>query len=360
MSKALIGTAKGLVVLNIGTDPSIQSIHFRGFSITMVHADARTGRWWCGVSHKHWGQKLHYSDDYGSTWREVMVPDFQGAKLPNSQPARLRQIWCMANANSDRPGELWLGTDPGGLFHSSDNGKSFSLVRPLWEHPSRSDPMQWFGAGSDHPFIHSIVVDPQNSDHIYVAVSCAGVFETRDGGKSWTARNKGLVAAYLPNPHVEIGHDPHLLLQHPVQTDVLWQQNHCGIFVSRNSGKSWSDVSGKDGIPYYGFSIAIDDRQPGSAWVIPVESDEERVAPGLQLSVYGTDDYGKSWQSFSEGLPESPVFDIVLRQAFVKSGDFMLFGTTNGNIYYSRGTKIHWKILSANLTKVNAVIIAKN
>jgi len=360
MRKALIGTAKGLVVLTINGYPQLHSIHFKGFSITMVHADERIGRWWCGVSHKHWGQKLHYSDDCGISWKEARVPNFGDVKLANGQPAKLRQLWCMAHANEDRPGELWLGTDPGGLFHSTDNGESFSLVHTLWDHPSRSDPMKWFGAGSDYPFIHSIVVDPNDSDRVYIAVSCAGVFETVDGGKTWEARNRGLIAAYLPNPHVEIGHDPHMLLQHPAETNVLWQQNHCGVFLSKDYGATWNDVSGEGGMPNYGFAIAIDDRQPGSAWVIPVESDEERVAPDLKLEVYQTHDFGRHWESVSEGLPEAPAFDIVLRQAFVKKGDFMLFGTTNGNIYYSRGKNIHWKIFTANLTKVNTVIIAEN
>ena len=321
----------------------------------MVHCEAETGRWWCGVFHKHWGQKLHFSDDQGNSWQEAQVPSFEGATLPGGNKAKLRQIWCMASSG-DR---LWLGTDPGGLFESHDGGLSFQLVESLWKHPSRSDPAQWFGAGSDHPFIHSIVVDPGDHEHLYIAVSCAGVFETTDGGRSWHARNKGLVAAYLPNPNVEIGHDPHLLLQHPNETQVLWQQNHCGIFVSKDGGKNWMDVSGAEGVPSYGFGIAIDEKDPAKAWVIPVESDEQRVAPDLHLQVYQTSDYGEHWKSVSKGLPNGPVFDIVLRQAFVRSDDFMLFGTTNGNLYYSLGNNIDWQMISGNLTKVNTVIIAK-
>ncbi|MCA6074508.1 WD40/YVTN/BNR-like repeat-containing protein [Fulvivirga sedimenti] len=356
MSYALIGTAKGLVVLDLD-GPKLEAIYFKGFSITMLHIDSRDQRWWVGISHKHWGQKLHYSEDFGNTWHETPTPVFEDATMPDGSRARVRQLWCMANANTDKPGNIWVGTDPGALFESDDNGKSFQLVTGLWNHPSRNNPGQWFGAGSDHPFIHSIVVDPLNSDHVYIAISCAGVFETTDGGKSWEARNSGLVAAYLPNPHVEIGHDPHLLLQHPVDRNVLWQQNHCGIYVSRDSGASWNDVSGKDGMPYYGFAIAIDDEDPARAWVIPVESDEQRVAPELQLKVYQTSDYGSSWQEMNDGLPEPPVFDIVLRHAFAKNGRNMLFGTTNGNLYFSDSGSPEWKLIMANLTKVNTVKI---
>ncbi len=358
MKTALVGTAKGLIVYTTtanGLQP--ETIHFTGFAVNMVYIDERSGWWWVGVAHKHWGQKLHYSDDQGNSWQETEVPTFLGAELPNGNQARLRQIWCMQHGGYDQPNVLWLGTDPGGLFCSDDSGKTFSLVESLWNHASRKSQMQWFGAGSDYPFIHSIVVDPEDSQHVYVAVSCAGVFESVDGGKSWRPRNQGLVAAYLPNPHVEVGHDPHRLVMAKSNHRVLWQQNHCGVFYSANGGKHWQDVSATDGIPYYGFALVVDEKDAGRAWVIPVESDEQRVAPGLQLNVYETKNFGKSWHTQSEGLPQGSVFDIVLRQAFTKKNELMVFGTTNGNLYYSYQKSIRWKLASTHLTKINTINI---
>lgn len=356
---ALIGTAKGLVVYDFPFSgvPVLKDIHFAGFSTNMVFCDARNHRWWVGLSHKHWGQKLHYSDDAGDTWKETPIPSLKGKSLPNGQPAKLRQVWCMAEAGIDRPNELWMGTDPGSLFYSQDNGNSFELVETLWNHSSRSREGQWFGAGSDYPFIHSIVVNPEDSDHVYIAVSCAGVFETKNGGKDWAPRNQGLKAAYLPNPNVEVGHDPHLLLMSSKNSNILWQQNHCGIYYSLDGGKKWVDCSGKNGLPYYGFGIAIDDEDPKKAWVIPVESDEQRIAPGLQLQVFQTSDFGKNWKSDNLGLPTAKSFDIVLRHSFVKSQNLFLFGTTNGNLFYRNQINTKWQVLNSHLTKVNSVHI---
>lgn len=359
MKKVLVGTAKGLLVYEVSNGGSftMHSLHFAGFSVNMVYVDERHHRWWVGVAHKHWGQKLHYSDNQGDSWQETSVPSFSGVRLPNGSMAKLRQIWCMSHGGEDQPGVLWLGTDPGGLFRSDDNGKTFKLVESLWNHPSRQSEMQWFGAGSDHPFIHSILVHPKNSSHIYIAVSCAGVFESVDGGKSWEPRNSGLVAAYLPNPHVEVGHDPHRILFSGSNPNVLWQQNHCGVFYSDDGGKYWHDTSVENGIPYYGFALAVDERQAGKAWVIPVESDEQRIAPDLRLNVYETTDFGTSWHTVSDGLPQTQVFDIVLRQAFTKHENLFVFGTTNGNLYYSYQEDIHWKQATGNLTKINTVLI---
>ncbi len=355
----LVATAKGLIVYEIDSQGSVKHLRssFIGFSVNMIYVDERTNRWWAGISHKHWGQKLHFSDDTGKSWNEVRSPVYNGALLPNGKVAKLRQLWCMHHGGDDKPNLLWLGTDPGGLFKSEDNGSSWELVESLWHHPSREKEGQWFGAGSDYPFIHSIVLNPEDSDHIYIAVSCAGVFESTDGGLSWKPRNKGLKATYLPNPRVEVGHDPHLLMINQKDPKILWQQNHCGVFYSSDGGNEWLDVSVEDGIPYYGFALATDPHCPEKAWVVPVESDENRVAPDLRLRVFQTNNYGKDWVNVSHGLPDEDVFDIVLRHAFHQKNGLFVFGTTNGNLFYSKGDKIHWSSISTHLTKVNSVII---
>ena len=253
----------------------------------------------------------------------------------------------------DRPGGLWVGTEPGGLFYSDDQGKNFHLVESLWNHPSRLDPGQWFGAGKDYPFIHSIVLDPRDSDHVYVGVSCAGVFETRDGGKIWHAKNNGLVAAYLPNPKAEVGHDPHRILLCPAHPDILWQQNHCGVFRTTDGGEQWEEVSGKDGFPKYGFALAIDEEDPEVAWVIPAHSDEQRIPVSLKLTVCVTKDAGRNWSSIRNGLPAGHAFDLVLRHSLVKKGDALAFGTNNGNLYLSEDRGSSWLAISQNLPMVN-------
>lgn len=263
----------------------------------------------------------------------------------------------MASGGKDRPNQLWLGTDPGGLFKSEDHGQNFKLVEPLWNHTSRKKEGQWFGAGSDFPFIHSIVVDATDSDHVYIAVSCAGVFETRDGGATWNPKNNGLIAAYLPNPTVEVGHDPHMLLMSEKDPKIMWQQNHCGIFYTKDGGARWVDVSAKNSIPNYGFSMVLDHTNPGRVWVIPVESDAQRVAPGLKLQVYQTVDFGKTWKSDSKGLPREYSFDIVLRQSFAQNKETFLFGTTNGNLYYRKGKDKPWSLLTHSLAKVNSIYL---
>ncbi len=355
----LVGTSKGLAVYTVGGEEiSNPQIHFKGFPVSFVFVDERTSTWWVGISHRHWGEKLHFSNDQGATWNDANAPSFSGYEYRVGAPASLKKLWVMQSAGEDKPNCFWLGTEPGGLFFSSDGGNTFQLNESLWNHPSRLDENQWFGTGKDFPFIHSILVDPRSSDHIYVSVSCAGVFETKDGGKTWGPKNYGLIAGYLPKAKPEIGHDPHQVLMCRQFPEVIWQQNHCGIFRTTNGGEEWVNVSGKIGCPLYGFALAIDHSNPKVAWVIPAESDEARAPIDLKLQVFKTVDGGKNWFSTSNGLPTENSFDLVLRHGFAKLGRVLALGTTNGNLYCSFDDGENWKIISQNLAPVSVVTLA--
>ena len=359
-NKILVGTTKGLVVIeNRGKGWRIEKVHFSGLPVTIVYVDERTNNWWAGLAHRHWGQKLHYSEDEGKNWVEIAPPKYpQNAEIKPGKPATLKKIWSINHAGSDKPGAMWLGTEPGGLFYSSGTGKDFQLVESLWSHPSRKDEMQWFGAGRDFPFLHSIVVDPRDSDHVYIAVSCAGVFETNDGGSSWEPKNNGLIATYLPNPSVEVGHDPHLLIACKANPDVLWQQNHCGVFRSENGGEFWENVTDKNGLAEYGFALAIDHENAERAWVIPAMSDKQRVPVDLALCVCRTEDSGKTWEALRKGLPQEFCFDIAFRHSIDINNEKLVFGTTTGNLYFSEDFGNNWTTLSNNLSRIDCVVFA--
>lgn len=353
-TQLLVGTSKGLVIFKpVVNQWSVEAVHFEGMPVSLVYVDERTHTWWLGISHRHWGEKLQFSNDEGKTWHEAVLPSYRNYSYKEGVPATLKRIWVMQHAGKDRPLGLWLGTEPGGLFYSDDNGKNFHLIESLWNHPSRTDESQWFGAGKDYPFIHSIVLDPLNSNHLYIGISCAGIFETLDAGQSWHVKNKGLKAAYLPNPTSEMGHDPHRVLICTRNNSILWQQNHCGIFRTENGGATWNDVSGSGGFPLYGFALAIDEENENVAWVIPAHSDEDRTPPGLRLTVCKTEDGGKTWLSKTKGLPQDNSFDLVLRHSFVRKGNILCFGSTNGNLYLSNDQGESWNALSKNLASVS-------
>ncbi len=355
----LLGTRKGLVAYRYHNNQwQVENTSFEGVPVSIAYADPRNGTWWAALDHGHWGVKLHRSHDRGANWEEVAAPAYpEGAEIKEGVPASTRYIWAMSHGGNGHATRLWLGTDPGGLFLSEDGGSSFQLVESLWNHPSR--PSGWFGGGRDQPGIHSIVVDPRNEDHVYVGVSCAGVFETTDAGTTWEARNKGLRADFLPDPASDFGHDPHILVAANTNPDVLWQQNHCGIFYSVDAAKNWKEISEQDGPARFGFAIAVADDNPEQAWVAPADSDAIRVAINGSLCISRTDDGGKTWKQQRNGLPQQGCFDIVYRHALATSGDAVAFGTTTGNLFISNDRGDNWQVINNYLPMVHSVQFAE-
>jgi photosystem II stability/assembly factor-like uncharacterized protein len=347
--RLLIGTRKGLVTATNGSSGyALDAIGLRGLPVAYAAAMA-DGSWWASVDMGHWGPKVRRSTDEGATWAEVEPP-----RYPERTGAALESIWVIAPGHPDQPGRMWMGTFPGGLFRSDDHGQSWDLVDGLWDHPSRAAGL-WFGGGRDSAGVHSVVVDPRDPNRVLVAVSVAGVFESIDDGASWAARNRGLSADFLPDPEVEAGHDPHLLKLVPGAPDVLWQQNHCGIFRSVDGARTWTEISQPAGPARFGFPIAVHDSDPDLAWVVPAESDEIRTTLDGSLVVCRTEDGGRSWQELRAGLPQEHAYDVVYRHALDRRGDELVFGSTTGNVYWSGDGGDHWDVLAQNLPPVYSV-----
>lgn len=347
----LLGTRKGLLLMEqVSGRWCVAREWFDSVPVSYAMLDPRTDTLWAALDHGHWGQKLHRSKDRGATWEEIAAPAFPAdAEYKPGVPAVVSYLWYIAPGGADQPNRLYIGTEPGGLFVSDDGGDTWTLNQALWDHPSRAD--WWFGGGRDHPGVCSIVVDPRNSQHVTVGVSVGGVFETRDGGQTWEGRNAGLYAYYLPDPHSEYGHDPHFMVASPDNPDVLWQQNHCGIFRSVDGGKQWANISQPPA--FFGFAIAVENAQ--TAWVIPARSDEFRVAVDRSVCVCRTQDGGQTWTPLRTGLPQTDSYDLVFRHALDLRGERLAFGSTTGNAFLSEDRGESWTEISHHLPPIYSV-----
>src|SRR5262249_45974015 len=143
----------------------------------------------------------------------------------------------------DEPGVLWCGTIPGGLFRSTDRGESWEMIRSLWDDPRRQ---KWNGAGDDHPGIHSIIVDPRDSQRVWIAVSTGGIWCTEDSGATWSQRGEGMRADHVPPEltHDPIAQDVHCLAQCRAAPERMWVQHHNGIFVSSDGARTFAEITG--------------------------------------------------------------------------------------------------------------------
>lgn len=331
-------------------------VHFLGEPVSMMLPDRRDGSLHAALNLGHFGVKMRRSRDNGRNWEETAVPTYppQPDNAKDEKPWALEQVWALETGGGDRPGVLWAGTNPGGLFVSRDGGDSWELVRALWDRPER---LQWFGGGYDSPGIHSISVDPRNSDHVTVGISCGGVWQTRDGGSSWELRAAGMLADYMPPERREDSNiqDPHRVVQCKADPDTLWTQHHCGIWRSRDNAASWQQVFASPSS--FGFAVAVHPHEGETAWFAPVVKDVLRVPVDGEFVVTRTRDGGKTFEILKKGLPAMPAYDLVYRHGLVvdDSGQRLAMGSTTGGLWMSDNGGDAWSCISAHLPPIYCV-----
>lgn len=361
--RLLVSTRKGLFVLDrLRSGWDVTQVAFLGENVTL--ACATPMGWYAALNLGHFGVKLKFSPDQGKTWEDRAVPTYpEGETIATADgkpptPAALKLIWALEPGGPQQNGRLWAGTAPGGLFRSDDGGQTWELIRSLWDRPERQF---WFGGGLDTPGIHSICVDPRDPNVIRIAISCAGVWQSDDGGTTWQQRAQGMRAEYMPpdrqnDPEIQ---DAHRMVQCRSHPDHFWVQHHNGVFRSTAAGTDWQEIPG---VPpsVFGFAVAVHPDDPQTAWFVPAVKDECRVPVQGQLAVARTRDGGASFTELRNGLPQSHAYDLVFRHALDidRSGNRLAFGSTTGGLWTTDNQGDDWQLASARLPPIHAVLFA--
>ena len=268
-----------------------------------------------------------------------------------------KRVWLIEPGPAKETKVLYAGTAPAGLFRSEDRGKSWEPVPSINGHRTRKD----WSPGAGGQSLHSIQVDPHDSDRMYVAISAAGSFRTDDGGKRWKAINTS-VAKYVGAPkETTVGTCVHKLRVHPTKPGRLFQQNHVGVYRTDDHGDTWNRID--QGLPYdFGFGLALNANDPDVCYVIPLEPQDYafRATSGA-LSVYRPNRNGRGWKRLSKGLPQKSAYVSVLRQAM--SSDSLkpcgiYFGTGGGQVFASADEGESWAAVAEYLPPVYSVTAA--
>jgi photosystem II stability/assembly factor-like uncharacterized protein len=115
---------------------------------------------------------------------------------------------------------VYIGTDTGRVWKTTDLGAHWTELS---------------GNGLPQRWVNAIVVDPTDAQHVYAAFSgyregydAANVFETTDGGLTWTN-----ISANLPNAPVEM-----IIYDQP--RDQLYAATDFGVFSLRDNQQTWA------------------------------------------------------------------------------------------------------------------------
>ncbi|PYC66558.1 glycosyl hydrolase [Micromonospora arborensis] len=354
-----IGTAKGLFLATSGDDRRTWEITGPHFPMTGVYAvavDTRrsTPRLLAGMTSSHFGPSVATSDDLGASWDE---PDQAPVAFPADTGVSLGRVWQLMPAGPDQPDVVWAGTEPSALFKSTDGGRSFELVRSLWDHPHRP---QW-EAGFGGQAIHTVLPHPRDPARLLVAMSTGGVYRSEDAGASWAPGNTGIRAYFMPNEWPEFGQCVHKVARDAGNPERLYAQNHHGVYRSDDDGRTWSSIA--DGLPSdFGFPMVAHPRRGGMVWTFPLVADSERFPADHRCRVFRSADAGGKWEPLSVGLPEGPFYPAVLRDAMCAdeaTPGGVYFGTRSGSVYASRDEGDSWSLVAAHLPDVLCVRAAE-
>jgi ligand-binding sensor domain-containing protein len=179
-----------------------------------------------------------------------------------------------------QPKHLLLGTTNSWLYETMDEGANWHRLAKL---------------GTDDGFVvDSIVVNSADPATIYV-----GAWKNSDDGGLWVSHDSGHTWS---EPAQFKGQPIHALAQAPSDARILYAGTLQGVFRSGDSGATWAQISPPGSHEIHEIeSLAVD---PGDADV---------VYAGTWHLPWKTTDGGKTWHNIKQGIIEdSDVFSIIV------------------------------------------------
>jgi photosystem II stability/assembly factor-like uncharacterized protein len=221
------------------------------------------------------------------------------------------------------------------------------------------NPMGYGGAQLRHRFqwTFPIVLSPHDPGTIYAGGE--RVFQSRNGGQSWTAispdlsRNdttKGRPSGgpiTKDNTGVETFATVFTIAPSPRDRGVVWAGSDDGlVHVTRDGGGTWQNVT-PPGLPEWS-TISLIEASPfeaGTAYVAAQRYRLDDFAP----YVFRTGDYGRTWTRITRGIPANH-FIRAVREDPERRG--LLYAGGEFGVYVSFDSGANWQSLRLNLPVV--------
>ena len=324
-----IATAIGLfIVTQVNGDWQIVRHSLRGKALTSIAV--HEGVILAGTIDGIWR-----SSDNGKSWHES-----------NERPSIRHVRWIASSAYI--PLTFLIGTEPAGIFVSSDGGQTWSSKPEIGK---LRDSNGWFlpyspKAGCVRGFA---IAKPDNKrGRVYAAVEVGGVLISDDTGKTWN-----LAEGSDGNPDFNrelatmIHPDVHSITVHISSSDLVTAATGGGLYRSADGGRNWKNL-------YRCYIRAI--------WVDPANAQHMIAGPADGVSRNGrieeSYDGGQSWQLASDGMMPAP-WSRHMVERFVQSDRDLFAVLSNGELWHRHLKQFSWRRVLPEIQQIKAITAVK-
>ena len=258
------------------------------------------------------------SDDMGDSWRLVN----NGLTIHHIR-------WIVGHPDS--PGLIFAGSEPAGIFLSTDGGSSW---RGTPEVEALREEQRWYlpyspEAGCVRGFAFS-------GRRAYAAVEVGGTLVSDDGGQSWE------LSTPPTSPAGRIHPDLHSVETHPSSGEMIVAPTGGGFYVSDDGGVNW--------VNHYPSSYCR------AVWWDPEDINHMLLGSADWVNRNGrveeSRDGGFSWQPASDGL-DVP-WGKYMVERFTQVGNELLAVLSNGEVWSSNLEDISWHRILPEVRDVKA------
>jgi photosystem II stability/assembly factor-like uncharacterized protein len=272
--------------------------------------------------------------EYG--WEHRLGGCESGFTIPDYTDPNIVWASCYGDEVTRWDGRTKLARSVSPWLHTLDSPPNATKYRCHWTAPLAIDPF----------------------DHNTVYFGCQVIFQTSNGGSSWSVispdlstqdptRNGpsgGLVGDNLGQFYGEV---VFAIAPSPLEKGLIWAGTNDGlVWIKRASGE-WTNVSKNiAGLPAWGSvtSISPSTFDAGTAYV----SVDFHLNDNRDPFIYKTRDFGKTWTKISDGLPKHELSYVrcVTEDPNQKG---LLFAGTGNALYYSLDDGAKWTALQEGL-----------
>lgn len=263
---------------------------------------------------------LFRTDDGAESWRRVPSP-MDGS-----------QVWSLAR-DPRSPERLYAGTSPARLYASEDGGET-------WRELPAGMPDRCVNDAPLSPRVTCILPDSVDAA-LFVGVEIAGVFRSRDGGRTWSSHLAGLSS---PDIHG-------LAAVRAGGRRVLLATTNNDVNRSDDDGESWSPLGIGRVFPWtYARACVVDPGDPSRVWI-----GAGNGPPGDAGGLFATRDLGATWERLPlPGTANSTVWSIAFHP---ENPSLVYVASISGQIYRSGDAGGTWERLPREFGEVRSLCV---